>query len=39
MERGETRGEKKIQRNCAAVTFSHNPPQMLLVSGDGAAEG
>lgn len=32
-------GEEEIQSNSAGVTFSHNPPQMLLVSGDRAAEG
>lgn len=33
-------GEEKIQSNSAGVTFSHNPPQMLLsVSRDSAAEG
>lgn len=36
---GEAWGEEKIQSNSAGVTFSHNPPQMLLVSGDSAAEG
>lgn len=40
VRRGEARGgEEKIQSNSAGVTFSHNPPQMLLVSGDRAAEG